>query len=91
MLFWGMVLRSPDEYTAWKWPSTFLRNMGDHLPYRSVMARKVNNMDLQSGTSNLSFSLWTSREKVSSPETQQPQMSIEQVTTLHLINTASQV
>jgi hypothetical protein len=41
------------------------------------MARKVNNMDLQSGTSNLSFSLGTSKEKASSHETQQPQISIE--------------
>jgi hypothetical protein len=90
MLFWGMVLRSPDEYTAWQWPRPFLRNTGDHLPYCGVMARKVNNMDLHCGTSNFNFSLWTSKENVSSLETQQPQMSIE-VTMLHLSNTASQV
>jgi len=77
MLFWRIVVRSPDQYTAWQWPRTFLRNMGDHLPCYSIMARKVNNMDLHSGTSNLNFSLWTGKENVESLETQQPHMSIE--------------
>jgi len=77
MLFWGIVVRSPHQYTAWQWPGTFLRNMGDHLPCNSITARKVNNTNLHSGTSNLNFSLCTGKENVRLLETQQPHMSIK--------------
>ena len=57
MSFWGMVLRTPDEYTARQWLRTFVRNIGDHLPYCSAMASKVSNVDLHCRTSNLNFNL----------------------------------